>query len=145
MLVMPAISMRKTEFMSPAPNSGKNGCINNVSNLVTPLVTELEANMPTKNTSKAALDMHKKWQEQANSMGGPNARIVVEKRKAKKLIFDMLHDAFAPMNITQIHKVRFGKVQSCRASSRRQLLTCTTLRIDIFIDSCLKLLFLPRC
>ena len=56
--------------------------------------------------SKKLMEMHKQWQEQATAMGGPEARIVVSKPEAKKIIFDLLHDAFAPMNITQIHKVR---------------------------------------
>jgi hypothetical protein len=55
--------------------------------------------------STQALALHRKWQEAAEAMGGPDARIVVSKPAAKKLIFDLLHDSFCPMNITQIHKV----------------------------------------
>ena len=55
--------------------------------------------------SASALAMHRKWQEAAEAMGGPDARIVVSKPAAKKLVFDMLQDAFRPMNITMIHKV----------------------------------------
>jgi hypothetical protein len=56
--------------------------------------------------SKQALAMHQKWQEAAVAMGGKDARIVVSKPKAKKLIFDLLENAFRPMNITDIHRVR---------------------------------------
>jgi len=56
--------------------------------------------------SKKLVEMHKKWQEEATKLGGPEARIVVSKPEAKKMIFDLLHDAFAPMNITQIYQVR---------------------------------------
>jgi hypothetical protein len=55
--------------------------------------------------SKVALTLHRKWQEAAEAIGGPQARIVVSKPAAKKIIFDYLNDAFRPMNITQIHKV----------------------------------------
>jgi hypothetical protein len=55
--------------------------------------------------SKQALEYHRKWQEAAEAMGGPQARIVVAKGAAKKIIFDFLNDAFRPMNITQIYKV----------------------------------------
>jgi hypothetical protein len=55
--------------------------------------------------SKQALALHRKWQEAAETMGGPNARIVVSKPAAKQIIVDLLTDAFRPMNITQIHKV----------------------------------------
>lgn len=55
--------------------------------------------------SKQALAMHEKWRKQAEEMGGKGARIVVSKPEAKKLIFDLLYEAFRPMNITQIHKV----------------------------------------
>jgi hypothetical protein len=44
--------------------------------------------------------IHNKWQIAATAMGGPEARIVVDKKAAKKLIVDLLYDAFCPMNIT---------------------------------------------
>ena len=61
---------------------------------------------PVGKPSKGALAMHKNWQDAAEAMGGKDARIVVGKPTAKKLIFDILFDAFCPMNITQIYKVR---------------------------------------
>ena len=48
--------------------------------------------------------MHRKWQEAATAAGGPDARIVVSKPEGKKLIYDLLFDAFRPMNINQIYK-----------------------------------------
>jgi len=54
--------------------------------------------------SKEALAIHRKWQAEAEKQGGPDARIVVSKPAAKKIIFDMLHDAFRPMNITEIYQ-----------------------------------------
>lgn len=101
---MPNLPVTVAGLMSPVPTAPKKSS----SNVVTPpIVTELDPNnMPKKPTSKVALDMHKRWQQQAEKMGGREARIVVEKSKAKKIIFDLLHDAFAPMNITQIHSVR---------------------------------------
>jgi hypothetical protein len=62
---------------------------------------------PSKVIGKAkAIELHKKWLEAAQAMGGNDARIVVSKPAAKKLIFDFLYDSFQPMNITQIFKVR---------------------------------------
>jgi hypothetical protein len=55
--------------------------------------------------SAGALKKHREWQLAAEKVGGPNARIVVKKAEAKPLIFDLLYDAFRPMNITQIHDV----------------------------------------
>jgi hypothetical protein len=52
--------------------------------------------------SVEALEIHRKWQAAAEAMGGPDARIIVEKKKAKKIIFALLYDSFRPMNITQI-------------------------------------------
>jgi hypothetical protein len=49
--------------------------------------------------SKTAIECHKKWQTEAEKLGGPGVKIIVCKPEAKKLIFDKLHDAFAPMNI----------------------------------------------
>ena len=58
----------------------------------------------TPKMSDKALATHRKWQEAAHKMGGPTARIVVSKPKAKQLIFDVLHDSFCPMNVTELHK-----------------------------------------
>lgn len=60
---------------------------------------------PTNKPNKQMLETHRKWQEAAEAMGGPGARIVVSKPDAKKLIFDLLYDEFCPMNITDIYKV----------------------------------------
>ena len=49
--------------------------------------------------SKSAIEAHRKWQAEAERLGGPNARVVVSKPEAKKLIFDKLHNEFTPMNI----------------------------------------------
>lgn len=56
---------------------------------------------PTK-LSKSAMESHRKWQAEAEKQGGPNAKIVVNKPDAKKLIFDKLHDEFAPSNINGV-------------------------------------------
>jgi len=62
--------------------------------------------LPTNKPSAAALAMHKKWQEAAESMNGgsKDVRIVLSKPNAKKLIYDLLREGFAPMNITDIFK-----------------------------------------
>lgn len=49
--------------------------------------------------SKSAIEAHRKWQAEAEKLGGPDARVVVSKPDAKKLIFNKLHNEFAPMNI----------------------------------------------
>ena len=53
--------------------------------------------------SAQAMAIHRKWQAAAEAMGGSDARIVVDKKVAKRLIIDLLYEAFRPMNITQIH------------------------------------------
>jgi hypothetical protein len=73
-------------------------------------VTPIPSGGASKNAAKAppskeALAIHRKWQAEAEKHGGPDARIVVSKPAAKKLIFDMLHDSFRPMNITEIYQV----------------------------------------
>ncbi len=71
-------------FISPVPNNSNN------------------------KPSAAALAMHKKWQEAAESMNGgsTDVRIVLSKPGAKKLIYDCLYESFCPMNITDLYKVR---------------------------------------
>mmetsp|Transcript_13027 Transcript_13027/g.26926 ORF Transcript_13027/g.26926 Transcript_13027/m.26926 type:complete len:475 (+) Transcript_13027:271-1695(+) len=60
--------------------------------------------------SAGTLALQKKWKETAEAMGGTN--IVLNKAEGKKIIFDMLHDSFRPMNITEIHKELKGVVPS---------------------------------
>jgi hypothetical protein len=105
MVEIPQSSLSTPNFGSPVPTNAKKSPKNNVAHLVTPVVSEQEVKMPAKVTSKAAIEMHKKWQQQASAYD-PTARLVIDKTKAKELIFDALHDSFAPMNITQIHTVR---------------------------------------
>ena len=64
----------------------------------------------SKKLSAQTLAMHKKWQDAATDLGG--GKIIINKTEAKKAIFDMLHDAFCPMNITQIHTSLKGVVPS---------------------------------
>lgn len=64
------------------------------------------ANDKPKQPSKEALAIHRKWQLEADKLGG--GKIEVSKPKAKKLIFDMMHDSFRPMNITEIYQVSRG-------------------------------------
>ena len=56
-----------------------------------------------KEVSKDALAVHQRWQNEAEKMGGPGVKIVVSKAVAKPMIFNMMHDSFRPMNITEIH------------------------------------------
>jgi hypothetical protein len=98
-------------FVTPPPNSlaakatqAREGNSKNDdgSAEITPLAS---ASRNPKKPSAGALAMHKKWQEAAEAIGGKDARIVVSKPVAKKLVFDLLFDAFRPMNITDIYKV----------------------------------------
>jgi hypothetical protein len=81
----------------------------NGSSTVTPCpavgIAGSKAPAPSNKPSKQALEYHRKWQEAAEAMGGPQSRIVVAKGAAKKIIFDFLTETFRPMNITQIYKV----------------------------------------
>jgi hypothetical protein len=79
-----------TNTLTPPPNDAKQ---------VTPTPGHNKKTQP----SAQAMAIHRKWQAAAEALGGPDARIVVDKKDAKKLIFGLLYDAFTPMNITQIH------------------------------------------
>lgn len=97
-------------FSSPSPK----GKLEDTANFVTPppplkestsLVNTKEIGAAKASGKAKAIEVHKKWLEAAQAMGGKDARIVVSKPAAKKLIFDFLYDSFQPMNITQIFKV----------------------------------------
>lgn len=49
--------------------------------------------------STKTIESRSKWQAEAEKLGGPGVKIIVHKTEAKKIIFDKMHDAFAPMNI----------------------------------------------
>ena len=61
--------------------------------------------MPPKGASKKVdprlVAQHAKWQAEANKLGA-GTDVIYRKEKAKKVIFDKLHDMFAPANITQL-------------------------------------------
>ena len=57
---------------------------------------------PAAKLSKSAMESHRKWQAEAEKQGGPNAKIVVSKPEAKKIIFEKLNDEFTPMNINGV-------------------------------------------
>ena len=92
-------------FLTPPPNRGT-ASFARKSKTITPSPPE----NGTKKLSSSAIAMHKKWQEAAEGMGGKDARIVVAMPAAKKLIFDLLYEAFTPMNITQVFKVRIYNI-----------------------------------
>ena len=52
--------------------------------------------------SKNAILSHRKWQAEAEKQGGPNAKIVVNKPEAKRIILEMLHDELTPMDINEM-------------------------------------------
>ena len=100
------IAVTTANFVTPPPTSlaGSKEASTLPSSLVNskPVGGGAKANV---SRNAKALELHKKWLETAQAMGGKEARIVVAKPAAKKLIFDFLYDAFQPMNITQIYKV----------------------------------------
>jgi hypothetical protein len=67
--------------------------------------------------NKSMLLTHKKWQDAAEAMGDKTTRLVVKKPQAKKLVFDLLFDAFKPMNITEIYNVSAVSLPLCEATS----------------------------
>ena len=102
-------SKTHANFVTPPPNSlvGKvpqaSDAVAGKAAKITPN-TSSSANPKPNKPSAGALAMHKKWQEEAEARGGKDARIVVKKPEAKKIIFDFLFDEFCPMNITQVYE-----------------------------------------
>jgi len=56
------------------------------------------AKKPSAAMMQKLTETRQRWQADAERLGGPDARIVVSKPEAKKLIFQMLLDNFRPMN-----------------------------------------------
>jgi hypothetical protein len=87
-----------TNTMTSPPPQLKDGA-------VAAVITPADGGKKKAKPSKAHLEMHRKWQEAAETMGGPDARIVLSKPDAKKIIYNYLYDAFRPFTITQIYDV----------------------------------------
>lgn len=62
--------------------------------------------------SKTSKSIHKKWQKEAEAKGGKGAKIVLGQNEAKKLISDLLHESFRPINITSIYEALKAVVPS---------------------------------
>ena len=77
---------------------------------ITPTPGKVTKPKPNPKQNAAFVKKHAEWQQAAIKAGGPEARIVVKKDLAKPIIFDVLYEAFKPMNITQIHAVSFIRV-----------------------------------
>ena len=80
---------------------------NKVSKSLDKKPAQMDATLTTKKNTvtptPAALAIHQKWSETMKTLGGE--KLIVCKNAAKKVIFDLLHDAFRPMNITDIFNV----------------------------------------
>jgi hypothetical protein len=59
-----------------------------------------------KAVSATAQKAHAKWLAEAQKIGGPNAKLVLDRPEVKRLVFDVLHDAFGPKNVNDIYEVR---------------------------------------
>jgi hypothetical protein len=57
------------------------------------------------NLSKKSLMIRKKWQQEAVKRGGKDAKIIYSSTEALPVIFALLRDVFAPLNITSIYEV----------------------------------------
>jgi hypothetical protein len=104
---MPALAKSlslATNTVTPPPNSVQSGTGQQAISKGSKSTIAPTPSRPVQ-ASAGALKKHREWQLAAEKVGGPNARIVVKKAEAKPLIFDLLYDAFRPMNITQIHNV----------------------------------------
>lgn len=101
-------SVDLSHTVTPCPGNTLQQGATNAGGGITPspaVAGGLVATKKPKPPSQKALAVHLKWQDAAKAMGGPDARIVVSKPVAKQLIFDCLHKAFRPMNITQAYNV----------------------------------------
>ena len=108
-----SFSMTTTNIMETAQQlADVVGCGGGGGFKITP--AERPKTKPNVKPSKKDMETHAKWQKEAEAMGGKDARIVVSKPKAKTLIFELLRDEFAPMNITTINSVRVLKTKDAR-------------------------------
>lgn len=58
--------------------------------------------------SASAVATHKKWQNEAERLGSKDTRIIIDRKVAKKVIFDAVYDSFCPTNISDLYMVRRG-------------------------------------
>ena len=114
---------------SPVPPRGAAAAAAATGGNTTTAVSKKAAAKAAKAKKSTLEPMLKKWQEAATSMGG--GKIVVAKGEAKKIVFDMLSDAFRPMNITEIFNVRVSCI-ICHGVFLSYCLPSTLLVYDIY-------------
>lgn len=99
-------SSTTTNTVTPPPHTLQSRTFKTKDNEGLPVKTLFDERKKKAKPSKAQLEMHRKWQEAAESLGGADARIVLSKPAAKKIIYEFLYDAFRPCTITEIYEVR---------------------------------------
>ena len=93
-----------TSGVTPSPVPPRGAAAAATSGNATTAVSKKAVAKAAKAKKSALEPTLKKWQDAATSMGG--GKIIINKTEAKKIVFDMLSDAFRPMNITEIFNVR---------------------------------------
>jgi hypothetical protein len=73
---------------------------------ITPVAGGAAAAPKIGKASANALATHKKWQKEAELMGSKDSRIIIDRKVAKKVVLDALHDSFRPTNINDLYQVR---------------------------------------
>jgi Tat protein secretion system quality control protein TatD with DNase activity len=56
-----------------------------------------------KMASKALIEAHKKWEKEMEAAGGKGLILIITTNEAKKVVYDMLKDAYRPMNFNDIY------------------------------------------
>lgn len=59
------------------------------------------AKKPSAQQVQKTMAQHAKWQEAAEKLGGPDAKIIIKRPDAKKAIKEMLYDQMKPVNMNQ--------------------------------------------
>jgi len=93
---------KKKGTVTPVPPKGESSAAKGNSKKAAAGGGKKPAAKPAAKLSKSAMESHRKWQAEAEKQGGPNAKIVVSKPEAKKIIFEKLYDEFTPMNINGV-------------------------------------------
>ena len=111
----PTTNTNTPQTMTPVPSQAGKKKGNKVAVGVTPSPHPgaAGATKPVKapKASNRAVEMHKKWQEEATKNGG--GKIVVQKSEAKKKIYDFMCDNFRPYTATVIYNVRIQSRLNC--------------------------------
>ena len=102
-----SVGKNKTNMVTPTNNSLASVKGSTVSQVTT---------APKLSSNKTLMDAHKRWEKDMEAAGGKGLTLIINTNEAKKVVYDMLKDAYRPMNFNDIYHFFKGSIPKVSGS-----------------------------